>query len=422
MEKVDCSDFLDVAYPSRELEEDPYKFLDCVRELAPVYKVPGRGQTYVVSQHEDIRSIARQPEIFSSVTGLFADFKSGKTTSRPDLPSSPATRSVLGSDAPEHTRRRKRAIRPLTPGKLEAMRPRISAIADELIARFIDRGECEFVREFARPFPALVISELLGLPPDDLELLLYFSRSDGAGRVYLDTEARKAEERRSAELGAYIERQLRDRCEDPRDDALSELVRLQLEHEGRVDVSDLAPDASILLSGGLTTTAYMLTSAVFLLLRDSEHMNELRSRPTLIERTLEEVLRLEAPVQWNPRRVVADTELRGTHLPKGALVIMAYAAGNRDPRKFDCPGAFVADRGNVKEHLAFGYGPHYCLGAPLARLEGTVAIERLLFRLGRLRLAPDRNDFRHVQSTTMRGLRRLFLRFDAPRFSATAPA
>jgi cytochrome P450 len=301
----------------------------------------------------------------------------------------------------------------VAPGRLRDLRPTIEAFADDLIDSFAQRGRCEFVAEFATPFPVRVISELLGLPAEDLELLIHFGRGEGAGRVYLPPEQRRAEGRRAAELGAYVEDQLRDRCEHPRNDVLSELLRVQCERDGESNISDLAPDASILLSGGLTTTAHMLTSAMLLVLRHPSELERLTESPELIGRVIEEVLRLESPVQWTPRRVMVDTELNGTHLPKGALLILAYGAGNRDRRAFAQPEEFAPDRRNVKEHLAFGYGPHFCLGAPLARLEGTIALERVLSRLSNIRLADESEEPRHAQNMTLRGLERLEIRFDA---------
>jgi cytochrome P450 len=396
-------------YPSAELQTYPYGFFEYLRESAPVYKVPGRGETYIVSRHEDIRNVARHPEFFSSATGLFADFKTGAIAQAPDQPSSPPTTSFLGTDPPEHTRRRKRAIRSFTPGRLRGLAPGVQRVADCLIDGIIARGRCDLVEEFAMPLAALVICNVLGLPPADLDHLLYFSQSEGSGRVYLSLVEQRREEKRSAEMGAYIEGHLRDRLTRPREDGLADLIERQIEEEGHADIEDLVPDATILLSGGLTTTAYMVTSALRLLLENREEMIACRSDPAVIDRTLEEALRLEAPVQWTTRRVVKRSELHGVPLPEGALLLLAYGAGNRDAGKFECPNGFDSRRPSLKEHLAFGYGPHYCLGAPLARLEGRIAIERLLGRAADIRLAPADSKRQYVRSMTMRGLEHLYV-------------
>jgi len=396
-------------YPSAELQKDPYGFFAYLRERAPIYKVPGRGETYILSRHEDIRHVARHPESFSSATGLFADFKTGSIAQAPDRPSSPPSTSFLGTDPPEHTRRRKRAIRSFTPGRLRGLAPDIARLADGLIDELIARGRCDLVAEFALPLAALVICEVLGVPPADRDQLLYFSKGEGSGRVYLSRAEQRGEEKRSAEMGAYIERHLRDRLTRPRKDGLTELIERQIEEEGRADIEHLVPDATILLSAGLTTTAYMVTSALCLLLDRCEEMTACRADPAVIDRTLEETLRLEAPVQWTSRRVVERTELHGVRLPEGALLLLAYGAGNRDAAKFECPNTFDSGRSNLKEHVAFGYGPHYCLGAPLARLEGRIAIERLLGRTAEIRLAPAECERQYVRSMTMRGLKHLYV-------------
>jgi cholest-4-en-3-one 26-monooxygenase len=191
---------------------------------------------------------------------------------------------------------------------------------------------------------------------------------------------------------------------------ISEVVAEQVGRDGALNVAEVRAVSAALLAGGVVTTAHFMASAMLLLLENPDQLAKVRVEPTLIPRCTEEALRLEAPTQWTPRRAVQDVELAGVSIPAGAFVLLLQGACNRDPAVFDEPDRFDVTRPNATDHLSFGYGPHFCLGAPLARLEVRVAFEQLLARLDNLRLASG-NELTHNPSPQFRGLRRLELEF-----------
>jgi cytochrome P450 len=205
---------------------------------------------------------------------------------------------------------------------------------------------------------------------------------------------------------------------------ISELV---LNHRaatgGEPNIDYLAVETNVMLAGGLTTSGHLFASAMSLLVRHPEAMESVRSDFSRIPRMLEEALRLETAAQWQPRYATQDTTLGGVDIPQGACLLIIYAAANRDPERFSCPDDFDISRDNVQKHVGFGHGAHFCLGAPLARLEGRVAFEQLFTRLTDIRAAPGRNDFTHYETLYFRAPKHLhlwFQRADRDPFGLTA--
>jgi cytochrome P450 len=206
---------------------------------------------------------------------------------------------------------------------------------------------------------------------------------------------------------------VRDRYEHPReDDFLTDMIRAQIERDGRLDIGYVAAEAGNILAAGNLTTADMLASTMVLLLSTPGLYERVRDDPRLVPQLIEESVRVESPVQWTQRVAIADAEIAGVPIPKGAVVLLAWAAANRDPERFDEPEELRLGRPRVmREHLGFGNGLHHCVGAPLARLEGRVAFTTLLARLPNLRLADD-HDPRHILNMVFRAPRSVHLRFD----------
>jgi cytochrome P450 len=205
-----------------------------------------------------------------------------------------------------------------------------------------------------------------------------------------------------------------DRFNNPREDALTELVQLQIAKDGELDLDYLVKELEVLVFAGNVTTAHMLASAMVFLCQDPDLMRRVRADHELIKPLLEETLRLEAPVQWRQRWAKEDTEIAGVPIPMGSGVIIMYNSGNRDERRWGGvdPAEFDLDRPQVsKHHLAFGYGIHRCAGATLARLEGRIALERLLTRLADIELDTERSDLSHIDSVHFRAPKKVVLRF-----------
>jgi cytochrome P450 len=289
----------------------------------------------------------------------------------------------------------------------------IRGYADELIDRFIGRGECDFRPEFADVLPIYVISHILGFSAEDVPLFERWGKSESQGIRYLSEERVQQELELQRQADVYITAALEQRLAAPTDDFLTELMQAQIEVDGEIDMEYLIAEGKTLLFAGNVTTAHMLASTMALLCEHPADLERVRADSSLLKPMCEESLRIESPLQWHLRVCLEDTELGGVAIPQGALVAVLYGAGNRDGERFPEPDSFKIDRGGeIKHQLAFGYGPHLCLGAPLARLEGQIAFERLLARLDNIRIVPEKSDLRHIESTRFRAPRRIHIAFD----------
>lgn len=388
-------------YPSLDLVECPYPYFTALHEEAPMYRVPETGE-YLVSRHEDILHVLKRPEIFSNAAAR----------QREATPGGRDTSSMIASDPPSHREKRNLCSAAFRPRRLRGYEPRIKLLVDGLIDEFIDRSHVEFVSEFATPLPILVFCDIFfGDAETDMDRFQRWALREGTGARYLPEDRREAAEQMRYEVIEYMDANILERYQNPRDDALTEIIQAQVDRDGELDVEYLRSEASLLLSGGFVTTAHLIANAMFLLLHDLPLLERVRADHDRIPPMIEEALRLESPVQWQQRVAVEDTEIGGVAIPAGSIVVVVLAAGNRDPDHYEEPEAADLGRPQLTRHLAFGHGIHFCLGAPLGRLEARIAFERLLARLTDIRLAPGRNDFQHLDSPLFRGLQQLHLEF-----------
>jgi cytochrome P450 len=397
------------AYPSPELIECPYPFFDRVRASEPVrYDV--ESGVYQLFDHEDIMFVLRHGEIFPH-TGR----DTGGGISYEGVP------MISATGPPEHTAMRRLAFGPFKPGRLNSYEPMIENFVTQLIDGFIDRGEIEFVSEFAIPLPALVTCRLMGFPESgpDFDFIvdrmsMKSSDKPGVSDQGLGLGEDGHRRRRRDGIHEYMHDALVERHAQPGDDILSELVQAQVARDGELNLPYLVTICTELLSGGVVTTAQMMVNALLLVLEHPEQLARVRADHSLIPWMFEETLRVESPVQSLTRVCVADCELSGVKIPAGSTVLMVFGSANRDPQRFPHPDRFDIDRprDQLKVHFGFGYGRHFCLGAPLARREGDLAFQQLFTRMGEIRLADGKNDFKHIASTHFRALRSLHLTFE----------
>jgi cytochrome P450 len=394
------------SYPSPELLECPYPFFDRAREERPVYQDPVTG-AFLVFRHEDIAVALQNDDIFSAVNGSigYAD-----------------ALMISATDPPQHKVIRDLAYRPFTPGRLRSYEPLVTEYADALIDRFLDAGEVELVNEFAIPLPGLVICRLMGLPTEGEEFETILDRmsmrsTDARHRTLVTTGSGAARHSGSGirDMHEDMSRAILARYENPTEDILSEIITRHVKQNGELDLPLLVTISTELLAGGLLTTAQMIANGMLLLLENPDQMEKVLAEPDRrIPWMLEETLRMESPVQTRERITTQDFELSGVLIPAGSPVLIIHASGNRDPRRFDDPERFDVDRSRkqLKQHFGFGLGRHFCLGAPLARMEGQIAFARLFARLSEIRLAPGKNDFRHIDFAHFRAVRELCLEFE----------
>ena len=393
-------------YPSEEVVTCPYPFYSALREEAPVHRLPNGD--YLISRWEGLVQVARHPELFSNaIAHVNPGFAEATAAQEDEGGAGKLTPYALPfCDPPDHTAKRSLLLPLFMPEPLRTYEPTIRAIADELIDGFPAEGRVDFRTAFADYLPPTVMLRLFGVPQEDEPMVrAWMQTSTGQGFHYATEEQKRAQVEAMAEAHDYFKKMLTDRVENPTGDFLSDVVRLKMERDGQLDLYYLVGEVTTIYSAAYHNTVYMLCSAMRLLLQNPDQMALLTADRSLARGLVDEALRLESPVQWLQRVVTEDTELNGVHLPKGAVCLVLWGSGNRDSGKFEDPDRFWIERPNaLRDHLAFGFGIHKCLGARLARLEGQVAFEQLLTRLTDIRLdgeVPHAYDVNHRAPTSV---------------------
>ena len=291
--------------------------------------------------------------------------------------------TMLSQDPPEHTRLRRLVSKAFTPRSVQKMRPRIQQIIDELSEAIAGRPEFDLVSELSWPLPVIVIAEMLGIPREDRQRFKRWSDAMvatlGGDYSALD-EARRSNE----ELVEYVSRVIAERRKEPRDDLISRLVTAE-ERGQTLSEDEMLGTVALLLVAGNETTTHLISNGMLVLLRNPEQTERLRADPSLLPSAVDEILRYAGPVHTTRRVARTDVSLGGAEIRRGDVVIGLLAAANRDPDKYADPDTFDVAR-NPTDHVAFGDGIYFCLGAALARLEGQIAVGTLLQRFPRLEL------------------------------------
>jgi cytochrome P450 len=381
-----------------------------MRERHPVFRVPGTD-LHLVTRHDLVVPILRDVETYSNRFGGTSERAVDELAQRlaeVQADGWPLVSTMLTEDPPAHTRYRGLVNAAFSPRRIAAVEPVVRAIAEELVDRFPVEGTVHFVPDFAVPLPVRVIAHILDVPDDRLDDFKRWSDDStiGIGARISDDERVRAQ-RGIVEFQHYFADQLERRRESPRDDVLSTLVNAGAAGgEGPLDMAEMLSIVQQLLVAGNETTTKMLTEGARLLIEHPAEWDRLRADPSRAAAVAEEVLRLSTPTQGMFRVVTRDVELEGVHIPAGSRMVIMYAAANRDPAVFPDPDGFDPDRPNRKEHLAFGKGIHFCIGAPLARLEATVAFAVLAERITSWSFA-EGNTFEYEPSFVLRGLKRL---------------
>ena len=394
-----------------ETIECPYPFYAAMRHEAPVYQVPGMG-FFIVSRYEDLQFVLTHPELFSSKTGPGVRKEPPQEVLDIWAQGWMPVPTLLTNDPPAHRRFRGLVNKAFTPRRVALLEPSITTIANNLVDSFINTGSVELVAQFAVPLPLTVIADALGVPREDLPRFKRWSDDSVAplgGMITLERELECA--RSTVEFQHYFATRLEERRTHPRDDILTDLLNARLEGETPLNMGEMLNILQQLLVAGNETTTNLIASAMLLLLQNPAQMERIQADHALIPNLIEEALRLESPVQGLFRMTKVDVEIGGVQIPAGSRLVLMYASGNRDDTQFSAAEQFDVCRANAKDHLAFGLGLHYCLGAPLARLEGRIAFETLLKRVKNLRLAPGKNSFTHTPSFILRGLQKLYVEF-----------
>jgi cytochrome P450 len=390
--------------------EDPYPFYAHLRKHHPVYRLPKRG-FWAVSRHRDVVEVLRRPELFSSAAMAAAVVRPKEFAPEregPDEWDGEEGISIVGTDGERHTRLRNVLNRGFTPGRIAALALRVRAIACSLAEPLLEAGHCDFVGEFAVPLPVTVIAEMLGVDPDRYA---DFKRWSDAAMTGVFEEVGEEEGRRVGErlteMADYFDRVIQERRHHPGEDLISELIRAEEQH-GALTATEVKTFVFTLLVAGSVTTTYLLANAMRALVAHPDELARVGAEPALIPSLVEEALRYDTPVTMLWRTATRDVEVAGVVIPEGSSVAPLFGAANRDEAVFPEPDRFDLTR-NPKDHLSFGHGIHFCLGAALARLEARTAFEVLLARMRKPILEEERVPW--LKSIVFRGPARLRLRF-----------
>ncbi|MFC9701577.1 cytochrome P450 [Streptomyces sp. NPDC056943] len=377
---------------------NPYPYYAKLRASGPVHEVrmPDGYQFWLVVGHEEGRAAFADPRLAKSPSVI------GIRPPEEDV----IGVHLLAADAPDHTRLRRLVTGVFTGRRVEALRPRIERLTGELADAMEPAGRADLVDAYAFPLPITVICELLGVPAEDRDTFRNWSNE-------LVTPAGEDGYLGALEgFGGYLDGLIEDkRAAGPADDLLSGLIAARAEDGDRLSGPELRAMAYLLLIAGHETTVNLISNTVRNLLTHPEQLAALRADPGLLDGAIEESLRYDGPVETSTFRFTREpVTIGGTEIPAGASVLVAIGALDRDPARFPDPDRFDIRR-DTRGHLAFGHGLHYCLGAPLARLEGRIALRTLLDRFPRLELDPEGDPWEWVPGLLIRGVRQLPVRW-----------
>ncbi|MBV8161177.1 MAG: cytochrome P450 [Acidimicrobiia bacterium] len=392
---------------------DPYPTYRRLLAEDPVHRTP--FGMLVLSRYRDCAAVLRDPRSSSdaSNSNMYKAFMAGRDPEEV-FGALAGMRPFLFMDPPDHTRLRALVQKAFTPRTVENLRPRIQELVDELMAPVLEQGSTEIIEDLAYPLPVRVITELLGVPHEDHETFKGWSK-ELAGALDPDFatphDVAQRRERAASAFVDYFQALIAQRRQSPRDDLLTALV--WAEDEGhKLSEKELLSTLILLLVAGHETTVNLIANGVLALCRHPDQLARLRQDPVLARSAVEEVLRFDPPVQFTARVALEDIDIDGTTLARGDQAIVLVAAANRDPKQFEQPDAFDVGRQDNR-HLAFGLGAHFCLGAPLARVEGQVALEAVATRLDELALATRQLEYK--TNIVLRGLASLPVTFRARR-------
>jgi cytochrome P450 len=404
--------------------QDPYDYLEHLRSHGPVYREPHHG-VVAVTGYAEVMAAFKDVDSFSAVNAIGGPF--------PPLPFEPEgddinelievhrhqfpiNEHLVVMDPPAHTRARSLLSSLLTPKRLKENEDFMWQLVDRQLDEFIANGRCEFLDEYARPFATLAITDLLGVPAEDRDEIrraLGAGQPGGVGALDGEPVALNPLQYLDDKFSAYIA----ERRREPRADVLTTMATATYPDGSTPELLEVVRPATFLFAAGQETVTKLLSSAVQVLGERPDLQRAVRENRKLVGPFIEEALRTQSPTKVDFRLARKTTTLGGIHIPAGTILMLCLGAANRDPRKFEDPQEFRLDRKNVREHIAFGRGIHTCAGAPLARVEGVITINRMLDRMRDIRISEAKHggaDSRHYiyePTFLLRGLTELHIEF-----------
>jgi cytochrome P450 family 142 subfamily A polypeptide 1 len=352
---------------------DPFPAFAWMRDEAPAYFDEAAG-VWGITRYADVKEISKDPETFSNAGGI-----------RPETPALPM---MIDFDAPEHVRRRRLVSEGFTPKRIRESADGVRTVCDAILDTVCEQGHADFVRDIAAPLPMIVIGDMLGVAPEDRDSLLRWSDDMVKALGSPDPTAMDAAAVAAMEYAEYITAVVEQRRRDNQsDDLVGTLVHADIDGD-RLDESSLIYETLLILIGGDETTRHVLSGGMYELLTHPEQFALLAAEPDRRQLGIEEMLRWVSPIKNMARTATRDVELHGRTIQEGQKLLLLYPSANRDERNFDDPERFDVTR-TPNDHMAFGFGAHFCLGNRLARLELATMVDRLFERLPDLALATD---------------------------------
>ncbi len=383
MQRLEDRDF----FTDHEILLDPYSYFDAIRARGPVYQPPGRDYVMVTGSDE-LLEVMKNTRDFSSIIALQgaaaplpfrpegADISSEIEANRPGFLGGDL---LVNYDDQRHAFSRALLSRLFTPSRLRANERFIAEYSEQLVKDAVANGGVELIKTISTPFVTMVIADLLGVPTEDRQIFMdAIEAGPPPGSLDQNENDYSSEAHPLVVMGAYFMKYVEDRRANPRDDVMSELANAKYPDGSTPEAIEIVNLTTFLFGAGQDTSAKLLGNSMRYIIDQPGLQERLRRDPSLIPQLLEEVLRLEGSSKQTTRLARRDTQIGGVKIPAGTKVMLCLGGANRDPRRWDDPNAFVLDRPRIREHLAFGRGAHVCAGAPLARVEVRVILEKFL--------------------------------------------
>ncbi len=387
-------------FTDHEIAREPYAFFDAVRAHGPVYRPEGRDYLIVTGFDEALQVLNNNRD-FSAIIGLAgaaaplpfepegADITEQIEAHRPSILGGD---QVVNLDDEPHTKLRSLMNRLFTPSRLKANEAFITDYSDRIVKEMVSKGGCDLIKEVATPFVTMVIADLLDVPAEDRQHFMdLIEASPAPGNLDASLNTHEGETHPMVAMTGYFHRYISERQAAPRDDILSELAHAEYADGTRPSMMDLMTLGVFIFGAGQDTSAKLLGNAMRFITDGPGLQDQLRADPSLIPAFIDEVLRLEGSTKQTARLARRDTKIGDLEVKAGTRILLAISAANRDPRRWDDPQAFQLNRPKIREHLAFGRGKHVCAGAPLARVEVRIILEKFLEHTSSIDLDENRH-------------------------------
>lgn len=391
--------------------ENPYPLFVEARQTAPVFYSP-IFNLWCTTRYRDVRAALMDPQRFSSKFLIRTPYTAPPEVIEALDQGYPEEQILLNEDPPDHARTRQLVNQAFAPRRIYGMEPKIKLLADQLIDRFIDDGQADLMAQLATALPMAVLAELMGLPSDDLDQIKRWTEDlIMLTSPEVSPERQLASARGSVDFQRYLEAQINQRLAAPTDDLLSTLAQVSFENGERLTVSQLISLLFTVIFAGHETTTNLIGNTLLQLFTQPGLWEHIQAEPERVPDVIEETLRIDGPIRAMFRVTTEDVALDGATIPAGSQVLLLFGAANRDDEMFPEPDRFDIDRPNKEQHLGFGRGVHFCVGATLARLEARIALTTLAERIPQARLAADYRPT-YLPSLLHRGPQRLHVTWD----------